>query len=331
MVGKDNAAAHHLSPHPAQITWKLDTEDKAYQHFGPPFVLATTKLLNRIRNVPQKLFPNNQLLPVEIQKYDTRSILEGLHNCIAHQDYERHERILVTEKPDRLIFENAGSFFEGNPEDYYKGSRTAKRYRNTWLAHAMAEINMIDTLGYGIHEMTKSQRGRYLPLPDYRRSTHADVILEVPGKPIDEKYTQLLLEKHDLDIDTVILLDRVQKGLPITDAAASRLRRDGLIGGRRPNLHVAARMAVDPVEEAAARKASSDKEGMKDALKTYLRQSTLASRPAIDALLNPLLPDSLSDKQKRDRITNLLSEMKNRDGSIRSVGRGPGTTWHLSV
>jgi ATP-dependent DNA helicase RecG len=91
LLGKAGAA-HFLSPHPAQITWKLDAEDRAYQHFGPPFILATTELLKRLRNVPQKLFPSNQLLPVEIQKYDTRSILEAMHSCIAHQDYTRQER-----------------------------------------------------------------------------------------------------------------------------------------------------------------------------------------------------------------------------------------------
>lgn len=31
----------------------------------------------------------------------------------------------------------------------------------------MTELNMIDTMGYGIHEMHVSQARRYLPLPDY--------------------------------------------------------------------------------------------------------------------------------------------------------------------
>ncbi len=159
LIGKQESA-HHMSPHPAQITWKLDAEEKAYEHFGPPFILTTTKLLHRVRNISQKLFPNNQLLPYEVLKFETPSILEGLHNCIAHQDYERDERILVTETSDRLIFENAGGFFEGHPEDYFLGTKTPKRYRNRWLADAMARIGMIDTMGYGIHTMILSQRKR---------------------------------------------------------------------------------------------------------------------------------------------------------------------------
>ena len=131
IFGTSNAA-YFLSPHSAQITWKLDAEEKAYQHFWPPWLLTTSDVFKRVRNIPQKLFPSNQLQPIEIQKYETRTILEALHNCLAHQDYERSERVLVTEKADRLIFENAGAFFEGEVDDYLAGKRTPKRYRNPW-------------------------------------------------------------------------------------------------------------------------------------------------------------------------------------------------------
>ena len=35
---------------------------------------------------------------------DTESILEGLHNSIAHKMYESGSRIIVTEDKDKLIF-----------------------------------------------------------------------------------------------------------------------------------------------------------------------------------------------------------------------------------
>lgn len=80
-------ATHYLPM--AQITWKLVGEEQAYEHFSPPFLLTTTHVLQRIHNIPQKLFPQSQLLATEVSKYDTRVILEALHNCIAHQDYQR--------------------------------------------------------------------------------------------------------------------------------------------------------------------------------------------------------------------------------------------------
>jgi ATP-dependent DNA helicase RecG len=329
LVGNPTRAAHHLSPHPTQFTWKLDAGEQAYEHFGPPFILTTTELLQRIRNVPQKLFPNNQLLPVSIQKYETLAILEAMHNCIAHQDYERHERILVTETADRLIFENAGAFFEGKAEDYFKGTRTPRRYRNPWLAHAMAEVSMIDTLGYGIHEITESQRKRFLPLPDYRRSTDTHTVLEVLGRPIDEKYSQLLLERRDMDIDTVILLDRVQKHLPISDVAATKLRREGLIEGRKPNLHVSASIAAATETEASYTRAKgATRDQITHFVVEHIKEFDGSTRGKLEELVFPLLPIALTDKQKSDRVKNLLSEMR-RKGLIWPDRAGPGAIWQL--
>lgn len=136
LLGKPEAS--HFLPALAQITWKLVGEEQAYEHFGPPFLLSTTQVLHRIRNIGYKLFPQNQLLATEVSKYDTRVILEALHNCIAHQDYQLRSRILVTERVDRLVFENAGGFFEGQPEDYFSGEVTPSRYRNPWLAGWLA-------------------------------------------------------------------------------------------------------------------------------------------------------------------------------------------------
>ncbi|MFN8347398.1 MAG: putative DNA binding domain-containing protein [Spirosomataceae bacterium] len=136
LLGKEESS-HYLSPAIAEVTWKLETEEKAYEHFGTPLLLNTTKVLQNIRNVKYKFFPDNELLSTTVNKYDTRSILEAMHNCIAHQDYSLHSRILVTEKIDKLIFSNAGSFFEGNPDEYSDGEKTPEKYRNYWLANAM--------------------------------------------------------------------------------------------------------------------------------------------------------------------------------------------------
>ena len=83
-----------------------------------------------------------------ISKYDQKIVLEALHNCVAHQDYTRDGRVVVTEQLDRLIFENEGGFYEGIPDDYLTGNQTPRRYRNPFLTQAMTELNMIDTMGY---------------------------------------------------------------------------------------------------------------------------------------------------------------------------------------
>ncbi|BBI72730.2 hypothetical protein HAALTHF_23780n [Vreelandella aquamarina] len=103
-----------LSPHPAQMTWKLEGPERAYEHFSPPFLLSTSWLYRRIRNIQLRLLPQDELLPIEVAKYDQKIVLESLHNCIAHQDYTRNGRVIVIEQPDRLVFENEGMFLRVN-------------------------------------------------------------------------------------------------------------------------------------------------------------------------------------------------------------------------
>jgi ATP-dependent DNA helicase RecG len=42
LLGKAEAG-HLLSPHPAQLTWKLEGQERAYEHFGTPFLLNNAK------------------------------------------------------------------------------------------------------------------------------------------------------------------------------------------------------------------------------------------------------------------------------------------------
>src|SRR5690606_7713676 len=146
------------------MTWKLVGEEQAYEHFHPPFLLTATALAKRIRNVQIRLLPPDELIYREISKYDERSILEALYNCIAHQDYSKNSRIIVTEHVDKVEFVSVGEFYDGLPNDYALVERTPRKYRNPYLVEAMTELNLIDHLGYGIHRMVRDQVRRFLPL-----------------------------------------------------------------------------------------------------------------------------------------------------------------------
>ena len=316
LLGKEEAS-HYLLPAIAEITWKLETEEKAYEHFGTPLLLNTTKVLQNIRNVKYKFFPDNELLSTTVNKYDTRTILEAMHNCIAHQDYSLHSRIIVTEKIDKLIFSNAGSFFEGNPDDYSAGEKTPERYRNPWLAHAMVNLGMIDRLGYGIHTMYIAQRNRYFPLPDYLLSESQKVVLQLYGHSIDENYSKLLIERKDLPLSEVVLLDRVQKKLPITDSAASLLKKEKLLEGRKPNYFVAASVAAATDDKAAYIKNKAfDKGYYKNLIIEFLTKYKKATRTELDELLMDKLSNVLSEEQKRTKIRNILYEMSKKEQKI---------------
>jgi len=322
-------AAHRLSPHPAQLTWKLEGPERAYEHFGPPFLLATTRLYQKIRNVQLRILPEDQLLPVEVSKYDRKIVLEALHNCIAHQDYSRNGRVVVTELPDRLVFENEGSFFEGQPADYVGGNKTPRRYRNPFLAQAMAELNMIDIMGYGIHEMHVGQARRYFPMPDYDLTEPHAVRLTLHGAIVDVAYSRLLIQKTDLPLADILALDRVQKNLPLDDEVVRRLKSAGLVEGRRPHLHVSASVASATGSEADyIRTRAQDDAHYAKLVLDFLTHFGSARRAQIDQLLWPKLSDALTVDQKRNKVSNLLTNLR-RAGQIRNEGARKSPRWVL--
>ena len=326
LLGKPESA-HYLSPAVAQITWKLDTEEKAYEHFEIPLFTSINEVLRRIRNVKYKFFPNNQLIATEVLKYDPEVILEALNNCIAHQDYKQYARILLTEQTGKLIFSNAGGFFEGVAEDYTLGKKTPKKYRNRWLADAMVTLNMIDSMGYGIHKMYKSQKQRFFPLPDYSKSTRDEVVLEIYGHSIDENYSKLLIEQKDnLDLTDAILLDKIQKSQPITDNAAKMLKKKGLIEGRKPNYYISAQIAEITNQKAEyTRNKGLDKEVLMSFIIKHIENHGFATREEINKLLMDKLPDYMDDKQRKKKIENILQEMK-RD-KIKNIGSNRIPKW----
>lgn len=319
----------HLSPHPAQLTWSLEGAERAYEHFAPPFLINTTKLYQRIRNIQLRLLPQDVLLPIEVAKYDQKIVLEALHNCIAHQDYTRNARIIVTEKLDRLIFENEGGFFEGAPGDYIEGNKIPRRYRNPFLAQAMAELNMIDTMGYGIHAIHVGQARRYFPMPDYDLSEPHAVKMTIYGSVVDPAYSRMLIRKTDLSLDEILALDRVQKRLPLSDPIIKRLRRNGLIEGRKPNFHVSASVAGATASKADyIRTRAQDDDYYAKLIVDYLSKFGGASRKEIDDLLLDKLSSALNQAQKKNKIGNIISKLRI-GGVIHNAGSRAAPEWRL--
>ena len=328
LVGKAEAA-HMLSPHPAQLVWKLVGEENANDVFYPPFLLTTSLLNARIRNVQIRIVPEGRLVADEVPKYKTESILEALHNCIAHQDYRLNARVVVTEYVDRLTFSNSGGFYEGRPEQYMHGDKMPTRYRNVQLVKAMREINMIDTMGYGIHRLYNWQVERYFPLPDYKVSRDS-VGVTIYGHVVDPAYSSLLiLKRGDLSLDDIALLDRIQKNMPVPARAIAHLKRAGLVEGRKPRYHISAAIAA-----ATGRKTEYMKKRelpgshYQKLIVDYLAKFAGATRQDINDFMIEEIRGEFTDLQKIAKITNLLTYLR-RKGAIRCEGATRKATWYI--
>ena len=332
LLGK-NEAEHFLSPGIARISWILKDEhgvEKDYQHFGPPLILAVDQVFAKIRNLTYRYLPDASLFPTEINQYDPWVVRETLHNCIAHEDFPQGGKINVVESPTSLLFTNVGIFLPGTVEEVIVRDAPPEVYPNRYLAEAMVNLNMIDTIGSGIKRMFTKQRQRNFPLPDYDLSQKDRVKVRIIGEVIDDKYTRMLISRTDLDLLDVIALDKVQKGKPISEDEFRSLKAKKFIEGRRPNLIVSAEIAAATETQAEyIKNRAFDKDHYKAMIAAYLKQFGEAKREDIDKLLLDKLSDALSDDQKEHFITNLLQEMR-RDGTIRAEGTKRWATWRLT-
>lgn len=332
LLGKEEHS-HLLAPAQSRLTWVLKDADgieQDYGHFDIPLIFAGERLMARIRNLTVRHLPSGTLFPYEVSQYDSWVLRETLHNCIAHQDYPAGGKVTVVEKPDSLLFTNLGSFIPGTVEEMIERETPPEVYRNPFLAQAMVNLNMIDTIGSGIRRMFTTQKKRSFPMPDFVLDDPTKVTVRLTGQVIDENYTKLLMNQSDLNLLDVIALDRVQKKKPLSDETFNHLKRLKLVEGRRPNLYVSASVAALTGGKAAyIKNRGLDKEHYKKLVKLHIEKFGAATRADLEDFLREKISDALSEDQKINRVRNLLQEMR-RDGAITPIRRGQGALWELA-
>ena len=328
LLGNEEAASL-LSPSTPKITWILkdkDGIDKDYEHFSCPLLLSADDVFRKIRNLKYRYMSDNSLFPEEVEQYDPYIIREALNNCIAHQDYTLGGKVTIVEFEDgRLCFSNMGHFIPESVEQVIKADAPEARYRNTTLANAMVELKMIDTIGSGIKKMFMIQKNKFFPLPEYDLSNNR-VLVTFTGKVLDINYANKIASMPELTFDDIFLLDRVQKGLELTEKQAKYLKKLKLIEGRKPNFHVSANVAKQSNAKAEYIKNKGFDDGYyKKLICDYLKKFGEAKRLDIDTVLLDKLPAVLDETQKANKVKNLLQSLRNQ-GEIFVEGK----IWRMS-
>ena len=316
-----------------RITWTLYNADysvKTYEHFDMPLLLAVDQVYSRIRNVKYRYIAGQQtLFPDEVDQYEPELIKEIINNCIAHQDYRLRGKINVEEFEDKLIFINEGGFIPETIEQALEPGYKPPYYRNVFLCNAMVNLYMIDTNSMGIPMMYQIQRDKCFPLPTYDLNTINRVKVIVYGKILDKNYTQLLHSNGELDIQTVFLLDKVQKGQTISKESFKKLKRQGLVEGRYPNLFVSFKVANSVGQKANyIRNKGLDDDICKQLIIKALEAMGEASKQDLMEILEKALPDVLSEEQKSKKVSNLLQAMK-KEGMIAARGTNRYAKWYV--
>ena len=329
LLGKEEK--DYLFASSPKMMWRLygtDGSDRDYEIFGIPFINVIDRVFVKIRNLVYRYMPDQTtLFPQETQQYDTWLLRELLNNCIVHSNYRLGGRIYVNEFEDKIMISNPGEFLPRDVETVLQPSYNPPYYLNQLLAEVMVKFNMIDTAAMGIRRVYRIQRERFFPLPDYDLSRFNQVNVTVYGKILNVSYMHILFNRPELDLQTVFLLDQVQKGHRLTKEAVAYLRKLKLVEGRATNLFISSSVAktVDQEAQYIKNKGFAD-QYYKDLIVEYLKKYKRAKKKDFRILLMDKLPDSLNDQQKEYKIGNLLASMK-KDRIIKRDGPNQQTSF----
>ncbi len=317
MILLGNSDRDSFLSNPPTLMWRLygaDSALKDYEIFTIPFITVADKIFSKIRNLTYRYMPNQKsLFPKETQQYDTWLLRELLNNCIAHSNYQLGGRIYINECEDSVIITNPGDFLPQSIEAVLQTTYNPPFYRNQLLADAMVKFHMIDTATSGIKKIYRIQKEKYFPMPDYDFSTVNQVAVTIYGKTLNEQYTHILYDNPDLDLETVYLLDQVQKGKgqTLSKEAISFLRKHKLVEGRANSLYLSAEVAQTMEEEAQYIKNKGfNDQYYRDMILDYLKKFGKVQKKDIRKLLWDKLPDVLTDEQKERKIRTLLFSLK---------------------
>lgn len=332
LLGKEESGSL-LTPSIPAIKWILKDRDgieRDYEIFHCPLILSIDKAAGKIRNLKYRYInPIHQsLFPDEVDTYEPYVIREALNNAVAHQDYTISGQITLVEFEDKIVFSNRGSFIPGNIENVLKSDSPEENYRNEFLANAMVNLKMVDTIGSGIKKMYAKQRERLFPLPVFDLAPDR-VTLTITGKIIDINYSNLLARNPQLSLYDIELLNRIQFGKKTSKEVVAYLRGKGLIEGRMPNVYISKGLAtvIDKKADYSKHKGLDEKKYIsliEDALKDHGQ----LSRIEITDILWDVLPSILDDEQKKNKVDNLLRKLKKQE-IIDNTGKSPNAKWYL--
>lgn len=317
LLGKEESE-HYLLPSVCKIRWTLKNEkgeNLDYEIFSIPMILAIDEVGKKIRNTKYEYTIAGNMFPEPpMYRYDVFTLREPLNNAIGHQDYKKDARIEVIEYDnDHLVFQNYGSFLPGSVEKVVLEDSPESIYRNPFLIEAMRNVHMVETEGGGIRKLFEQQRKRFFPMPEYDLSG-GKVKVTIDGKVIDEQFAKILVQVPDMSMSDILLLDKVQKQKRLSDDEIKCLRKKKLIEGRKPNVFLSrniVRQTKDVGLKATyVKNKSFDDEYFRKLIIQYLEKFSIAKRSDIDDLLMGKLSDVLTIDQKKNKIKNLLYQLR---------------------
>lgn len=304
LLGKRN---ERLVPDTVCIRWRLigvDGREEDSRTFDGPAILSVRQVASLIRNVSVEA---GGVRPRTVGTYRTMSLMEAMYNALAHQDYSLGGTIEVIERErESVTVRNMGGFGGIEPESYVLSRPTSGNRRNPFMADAMASIGMVSGTGSGVRNMYLSQIYRRFPLPRYIHNEDS-VSMTFPGVR-SGPLVRMMDSRGDLDLETLIDLDRLSQGRYMPDKVLDGLVRRGLVD------------VVDGVPAIASQSpvvfhsTGTDR----DAVISLFERNGRATRGDVVAVLTSRDSKGMSPQQLSNRATNILQGLR-KDGIIEKI------------
>ena len=309
------------------MSWILKSdrnEELDYEHFGPPFLLNVDKVLARIRNLTVRELPDGTLFPVEMSQYDPWVIREALHNASPIRITGCAGVSRWSETPAMPDSKQRGHLFAGQGGNGDPAGCAAGNLPQSAVGRGDGQLEHDRHAGRRHQAHVPKAAEPLFPLAGLRSPEPSPGQGEMQGRILDERYTRLLMAKTDLDLFTIILLDKVQKRRTITPEEHRSLKARKLVEGRYPNVVVAAKVAAAVGEKAKhIRDRGFEGRYYRDLILELIKEHQPVTREDIDRLLLDKLPEVLSEEQKLTKIHNLLSSLSGRENSKHRFARRP--------
>ena len=148
----------------------------------------------------------------------------------------------------------------------------------------------------------------------------------IVGKVLDISYARKLATLPELRLEEIILLDKVAKNHPLAPDEIKLLKAKGLIEGRKPNFHISATVAKATGDRSAyIRQRGIDDDYCRKVIIDYLNEFEEGKKADFEKVLLDKLPDVLDEEQKKNKIKNILQQLKNK-----GIVHPEGKVWKMS-
>ena len=343
LAGKSEVIASAIPTAAATFQVLEGTEVRVNEDFDQPLLYTIEKMREMLDPWNPEREVEDGLFRQSVPEFDGRAFREALVNAFGHRDYAAIGRVRVLIDDEGLTIASPGGFIEGVTLENLL--IVEPHGRNECLMNALKRIGLAEKTGRGVDRIYEGSLHYGKSLPDYSRTTSANVSVFIARSAPDALFMRMLNEEYEkngrpLSLKSLLVLDALKRQRRLT------------ISGLSSQLHVAdsaVRSAVEALVEAGlveARGSSTARSYMLSG-SVYARigkSADFVRQSDIDGVRYPELIMKLARQQNgsvatRD-VENLLHIHRKQayrqltklvaSGELKPVGRGGGAHYEIA-